>query len=298
MVRATTQFLKENKNLIIGKSDKGNSTVVTTETEYIEAMTDMFKDERTYKLLKSDPTQSYERKANDLITSLEKKDILCNKKAKQLRRYNSVCPKGYGLRKTHKPNVIAYRPVISNIDSPTYNLSKYLHSILTPICSTFNRNIRNSKELVTQIRSVILPHNHILVSLDVVSLFPSIPKSLVIEIVKKKWKYIECYTEVSKEVLIDIIQFIFNSSFFKFNGSFYSQLDGTAMGNPASPSLANLVMEFVINEVLEQLEFDVSFGFYYVDDSIWGIPSENVNEFCSKFNSFHPNLKFTYEIEE
>lgn len=37
------------------------------------------------------------------------------------------------------------------------------------------------------------------------------------------------------------------------------QLDGTAMGNPASPVLANLVMNELFETVLKKLPFDLGF---------------------------------------
>lgn len=41
-------------------------------------------------------------------------------------------PKLYGLPKVHKPNV-PLRPIVSQIDSPTYDLAKHVASVLQPL---------------------------------------------------------------------------------------------------------------------------------------------------------------------
>lgn len=86
----------------------------------------------------------------------------------------------YCLRKTHKNN-LALIPIVSCINSPTYNLAKFINEILAPLTTTFHHNLKNSFELVDRIKDINLPNNYILLSLDVKSLFTNIPKKLAIE---------------------------------------------------------------------------------------------------------------------
>ena len=62
---------------------------------------------------------------------------------------------------------------------------------------------------------------------------------------------------IYKEGLLEMINFCFDSSYFKFNGKFYKQLDGSSMGNPSCPVLASLVMNHIITEAEKNLKFDL-----------------------------------------
>ncbi|CAG5084846.1 Protein of unknown function [Cotesia congregata] len=99
-----------------------------------------------------------------------------------------------------------------------------------PVINNFEVNVRNSAELVEFLHSVRLPENYVLVSLDVVSLFTNVPN-------------------MPKDNLIELVKMCFDTSYFTFQNDYYIQLDGSAMGNPASPSLANLMMNHVLRKV-------------------------------------------------
>ena len=57
-----------------------------------------------------------------------------------------VIPRFYGLPKIHKVSV-PLRPIVSFINLPTYNLSKFLSRILSSL-SVNRYSVRNSKELL------------------------------------------------------------------------------------------------------------------------------------------------------
>ena len=123
-------------------------------------------------------------------------------------------------------------------------------------------------------------------------------QSLVIEMVIKKWNWFEAYTELNKTDFVRVINFIFDTSYFAIDGQFFKQLDGTAMGSPCSPSLANLVMEMCVDSVLNNVDFTVPLAIYYVDDSLFSVPEGKVQSFLNMFNSYHESIQFTLEIEQ
>ncbi|MBV2145288.1 MAG: hypothetical protein KTM48_00870, partial [Wolbachia endosymbiont of Pissodes strobi] len=49
--------------------------------------------------------------------------------------------------------------------------------------------------------------------------------------------------------------------------------------------------------ILSNLDFEVSFYYRYVDDCIAAVPADKVNIILNKFNDYHKNLQFTSEIE-
>ena len=289
-------FLKAHPELIVMRSDKGNTTVIMNRTEYINGMYDLLADCRTYKILMNDPTTKFQNKANKLCKKLLSLKFINEYQHRQLNRNNSVFPKLYGLRKTHKPT-LSLRPVVSCIDSPSYNLAVFVHEILSPFTTTFYYNIKNSFEFAESIKDIVLPKDYVLVSLDVTSLFTNVPKELVISVIKKNWGSIKAYTSLSREMLCEIVEFLFESSYFAFEGKFYQQLDGSAMGNPASPVLANLIMNDLITRILNKLPFLLTFLKLYVDDTILACPKNKIDLLLNFFNGYHDKLKFTIEQE-
>ena len=109
-----------------------------------------------------------------------------SKKIKQDKYYwlhssKGVVPRFYGLPKIHKTDV-PLRPIVSFINSPTYNLSKFLANIISALVT--NRfSVNNSIDFIERIKNIAIEEDEILVSFDVVSLFTSVPVDHAIDIV-------------------------------------------------------------------------------------------------------------------
>lgn len=294
--KLTKQFIKEHPRLWIMKSDKGNSTVVMEKEEYHTKVSEMLQDTSVYQPTRKDPTNRFQTRANDILKILKNEDLITANEEKSMKTTNAVPPRLYCLRKTHKPG-LHLRPVVSCIGSPGYNLAKFLHNVLSPLATTFHFNIKDSFEFVELIQRKSIPDNYVLVSLDVVSLFTNIPKQLVKDIISKQYKFLSSYIEISKKMLLEIVDFCFDTSYFTFDQDIYLQKDGTAMGNPASPILANLVMNYVVTEVTQKLPFSLPFFYIFVDDSCLAAPADELDFLLTTFNSFHRSLQFTMEVE-
>ncbi|XP_044754492.1 uncharacterized protein LOC123313605 [Coccinella septempunctata] len=158
-----------------------------------------------------------------------------------MKQYNSLPPKIYGLVKIHKSNR-PLRPVISCCNSPTFNISKFLVGVLDGIRCKFTYSLKNSFTLVSNLRDIVIPDDYVLVSFDVVSLFTNIPQGLIFDLVDEHWEDLKSHTQIPITTVKNIIQFIFVNSYCTYDGLFYSQIRGSAMGNPASPILAEMVM--------------------------------------------------------
>ncbi|XP_062541027.1 uncharacterized protein LOC134209061 [Armigeres subalbatus] len=70
------------------------------------------------------------------------------------------------------------------------------------------------------------------------------------------------------------------------------------MGNPLSPTIADMVMETLLNNVMTKISFPVPVIRKYVDDLILALPTEKVLEVLDIFNKYNPNIQFTHETEE
>lgn len=252
LFQKTKRFLSVNPSLIVLNSDKGKKTVVMNDTDYDVKMRDLLSDSTTYSVLKSDPTIRIQTAANSLIENLRVDGYIADSESKIMKCYNAVSPKIYGLVKIHKINN-PLRPVVSCCGSPVYNVSKYLCNLLSNVKHTFVYSIRNSRDLIDRLSHISIPDDYVLVSVDVESLFTNIPHELVEKILSDNWSDYADVIQIPQNVVKKIVSFIFDSSYCQYKERFYKQIRGSAMGNPASPILAEIIMNNLIKSVISKL---------------------------------------------
>ena len=159
-------------------------------------------------------------------------------------------------------------------------------------------HIDNSLKLPEKINNIQIPHDYEIISLDVVSLFTNVPEYLVCKAIEKRWSQLYNKINMSCTEFIDVIKFILNNNYFQFNNKFYRQIFGSAMGNPISPILSDVVMDDLETECIKKLNFKPMFYFRYVDDIVLCIPKNSVDHTLNTLNSYDNNLQFTIEVAQ
>jgi hypothetical protein len=215
--------------------------------------------------------------------------------------------KFYLLPKIHKepstwphPNMPAGRPIVSDCNSPTYHISKYIDYFLQPLGTTHPSHIKDTYHFINQIQSTgkEIPPNSILVSGDITSLYTNMHHHLIIDTIKKQFKLHPNHHRPDKQILRLLLLLLKNNDF-QFEGKLYKQILGAAMGFPFSPSAANIYL----------LDFDeyITSGFRilptlyhrFLDDQfiLWSGSSEDLNEFHHNINLLIPDIKVTFSIQ-
>ena len=85
----------------------------------------------------------------------------------------------YGVVKTHKQNY-PMRPVLSAINTPEYNLAKWLEKQIKS-CLIDTYSVSSSTEFVNKISNLEIKDQNIFASLDIKSLYTQVPLKEVIE---------------------------------------------------------------------------------------------------------------------
>lgn len=73
------------------------------------------------------------------------------------------------------------------------------------------------------------------------------------------------------------------------------------MGSPVSPPLANLVMEYIEDNVFSELKkrgITVKKYHRFMDDTFMIANRRHITEIVNEFNAQHPRLQFTFEKEQ
>ena len=86
----------------------------------------------TYEKLNKNPTSRIEKELNKSLKAVEQKGLIDRQTRLRLAPSHCQPPKIYGLPKIHKQNR-PLRPIVSSINSSTYNLAKMIIKILNPL---------------------------------------------------------------------------------------------------------------------------------------------------------------------
>ena len=146
-------------------------------------------------------------------------------------------------------------------------MAKFLVPFLSSITgSTFS--LKNSYELVNELRNLDLPHHYFLCSFDITSLFTNIPLKETIDIaVNEMYKDGNSFRNMPQRKFKSLLEATCMDTYFLFNDELYLQVDGVAMGSPISCTFANLFLGFYEQKWLEECPIDFKPIFYkrYVD---------------------------------
>ena len=251
-----------------------------------------------YAKLKKDPTAKFEKRVKDHLIKIERDGKMPTPLRMKLSPQHSKSPQIYGLPKIHKDNT-PIRPIVNTIGSPTYHLAKHLCYILSLLVGNTNSYIRNSTHFVNKISAL---HLDMMDSFDVKSLFTMVPIEDSLTIIKDRLsvdKELEERTSLSVDDICSLTEMCLRSTYFRFKDDFYEQKDGTAMGSPMSPVIANIFMEDFEQTAITTADLSPKLWLRYVDDTfvLWQHGTEHLDEFLKHPNGLHHRIQFTMEKE-
>ena len=105
-------------------------------------------------------------------------------------------------------------------------------------------------------------------------------------------------TTLDADTIADLLSLCLKSTYFRYNGCYYEQREGAAMGSPVSAVVANLYMEHFEQIALGTALHRPRFWKRYVDDTLCILGSEEVDELLLHINQVRPSIKFTVEVEK
>ena len=148
-------------------------------------------------------------------------------------------------------------------------MAKELAKILKPLVCKSPHHINSTQDVVEQVKNVtLLPwecHN----SNDVTALFTQVPLDPALGIIKdllEKDFTLKERTGIRVGDIVLLWEFCLKNTSFSFQGQFYEQVEGVAMGSPVSPIVANLYMDQFKQKALSTAPTP-RLWHWYVDDT-------------------------------
>ena len=177
-----------------------------------------------------------EKHVTDLLKGLKISEVISETVYKSLKPRASRFGILYGLCKVHEQlvdNCPPFRPNMSAIKTPTYNIASFLVLLLEPITTNMYR-VKNSFEFAKE--TAYQDPGPFMASLDV--------ESLLNNLSLEETRSVCCDSLFSNDAKVNNINRIdfekllradLQNNFFNFEGKIYKQIDGVAMGSPLVP---------------------------------------------------------------
>ena len=253
--------LKRDRDHIVLTADKGVAMVIMDRQVYINKANQLLNQD-TYKAITKDPTNTIKNKLINILKKIKTRTGLGTNTYKSMYPTGCVTPKFYGLPKIHKPDT-PLRPIVSSCGSVTYGVAKELAIILKPLVCKSPHHIHSTQDFVEQARQFKLEPGECLSSYDVCALFTSVPIDPALKVIKDlldKDTTLKERTVMEVGDIILLLEFCLKNTYFSFQGQFYEQVEGPAMGSPVSPIVANLYMEYLEQKALSTAPHPPSSG--------------------------------------
>ena len=192
------------------------------------------------------------------------------------------------------------RPIVSACNSSTDNISKYIDYVFKPLMQSLSSYVKDTTNFIQKLKSFKLSQaNSHLVTLDMSSLYTNIPHNDCLDACRHFLTGDTCTrNQLPIDCSLSLIRLILENNHFQFNNDNYLQKMGTAMGSPMAPAYASLFMGKLEQDFLKNRSLVPSIWLRFLNDifMVWDHSIKSLHSFIDAHNSFHPSIKFTYNI--
>lgn len=298
--------LKKAKHIIIKPADKGSAMVILDREQYVFEVQRQLNDKMYYKKLDTPIYMETVPLVHDVLLRLKKRKFINAKQVQYLKgdpqpreRRFYILPK---IHKDPKTWTVPFqipkgRPIVSDCSSETYFTAEFLDFFLNPLSTRHPSYVKDTYHFVELVKNLKIPSKFYFFSMDVASLYTNIDIEAGIAAVKRLF---DRYPDPKRpdEELLQLLDINLKRNDFVFDGQFYLQVKGTAMGKRFAPAYANIFMAIWEEDVFLKCTKKPLYYWRYLDD-IWGIwegSKEEFGEFLSILNNHDPSIQLESEI--
>lgn len=306
-VRALRQLIKH-KNIIIKPADKGSVVVIMGRDQYIKEVQRQLTNEIYYKKLDEPMYLKTVPIVHSIIDNLKNKKFITGKQRQYLKGDREPRERRfYILPKIHKDpetwpvpfEIPPGRPIVSDCGSETYQTAEYIDYFLRPLSIIQPSYVKDTYHFIDIVKTLKIPQNSWFFSIDVDNLYTNIDIKAGLATIKKIFDKYPKANRPDDEIL-QLLEINLTRNDFVFNGEFYLQVKGTAMGKRFAPSYANIFMANWEEEALAKCPKQPLHYLRYLDD-IWGIwchSEREFEEFIGILNTHDPSIKLKYVVNQ
>ena len=193
-------------------------------------------------------------------------------------------------------NDLPLSSIISNIDAASYQLAKYLAKLLSPL-STSEYTVANNTEFINHVKRMKIPKDSF-ISFDAKSIFTYVSLDFTINVIlNRAYNENEIHTNIKRSEMKELLLLCTKNVHITLNNDIYQQRDGVAMASPLGPVIPGIFMVELERTLIPRLTEYMTLWKRYADDTIATIKLTSIDHVLMILNTFHKNIKFTYELE-
>jgi len=298
--------ISNDDSIIIKPADKGGATVIMNKTSYLNEAYRQLNNTNYYSKLETPLWQNNVESINTTLKELLNDGYINHKQFKFLQANDSDRQRTfYLLPKIHKPrekwpqtDMPEGRPIVSDCGSESYRISQFIDSHVRPISIKHFAYIKDTYDFIDKIRGRVVPRNAFLVTGDVTSLYTNMNIERTLLVTKEALDKHSPQTRLNQH-LLDLLQITLQNNDFAFNGDYFLQTCGTAMGKAYAPGLADLYMQEIDNKVCHEFKPElIDYYFRFLDDIIfvWYGTMAELENLELYMNSLIPGIKITLNV--
>ncbi|CAF3387438.1 unnamed protein product [Rotaria socialis] len=294
-------------NTILRKTDKSKVFHLGKVGHYQKKSEEYMDNTKAYQCLGViDPLPDLIQRTNKYLLDLRLVKWITQKQYEQL----SIKPNEvelahlYYLPKAHKPGT-PLRPIISGLKHPTIKISKFLDDLLRPLFDqmALNSTVTSGFDLVKQLQQWSRNHlkqETLFCTIDVTDLYTMVPQIEGVLSLRKMLDQLKLKQvgKLKDETIIRLSRFVMKNNYFSYNGQFYHQIRGGAMGSPLTLTISNCYMYFFERQIVNQIRNSGGLYFRYNDDIFVTInwPVRHLLKEVDRWNKFDENINLSANI--
>ena len=239
--------------------------------DYVNSIQRIFNNTSKFKKIEKDLAITRVTTLQNYLKTLCKRDkITESEKMAMLPKFAQMAG-AHGLLKTYKPfeHLPKLRSINDTTNTPYYGISKFLSNRMNPLREN-QYGVKDSFTVANRIRKELFDQGYRFVSLDLESLFTSVPLVKTINInLDQIYNKKLLKTNIKKQTMKKLLNNCCPKNAFSFNNTIDGQIDGVSMGSCLGPVLPNIIMTELETVIVDKLfAANLLFHMRYVDDTL------------------------------
>ena len=282
----------------ITTADKGGRWTVVPTDSYVAEARRQLSDPKFYRPI-DDPPPGVRAKIDQLLKHLLSTKFITRREYGYFRptATNRDTREFKLLPKLHKeswpdPLMPPGRPIVSDVNSISRKTSELVDFFLQPLCVKLPSHLRDSQHLIAILRQTVSNDSAILFTLDVESLYTSIPINEGLHAVSLA--FLENPDSSRPDLtILTLLRLILSTNNFVFQGQQWLQTHGVAMGKVFGGSFANVFLGRWEKLAHSSFPLAVSLWLRFQDDilGLWEHGQQELNRFVDHLNGQNPNIR-------
>ncbi|XP_063297779.1 probable cation-transporting ATPase 13A4 [Pelobates fuscus] len=295
--------LSNDSTIVIRPADKGGGIVLMDYGYYSDDLKRQLMDTDTYFQLKGDPTVEIQNKLVDILDMYLRAGYINTELYHFLNKTHPRTPVIYSIPKIHKnAQRPPGRPIVSAIDGILEPIAQWLDFIFKKPVEALYTCVKDTQSLLQHLKALEFEDtNPIFITMDVSNLYTVIPHIEGVEAMRQVLCNTPFYQGPPIEAALELLLFILNHNYFRFEDQWYLQTAGTSMGSAVAPRYANAYMYmYEIQYILTPYARSIMGYYRYIDDLliIWKGTPEQAQNMVDTLNQLPTPIRFTSNISE